>query len=294
MDDSPMAPTLSPELERPIFELAALSRPKEIPTLMRVSWRVKLWVEPLLYRTLLIRGTSHLTVTDCFPSCGVDTFMQIASTEKASFLRDSVRNLMVDFLSTESTHAVLSACKSVENLHVIIAAGLSLQSALPPLDMPLRHLYCDLQDFCEMSSFEPFCHSSFHKITHLELFAGFEGLWSRLVDLPQLTHLALGTTGDIPVCEQVLATLKSLRALVILHHPPPARLSVELAILSEDPRFVMMGLDYHIEDWQTGILTGDDYWARADEFIAKRISGEIERESPVRRKFFLGEKDEEA
>jgi len=31
--------------------------------------------------------------------------------------------------------------------------------------------------------------------------------------------------------------------------------------------------------WQKGVLTGDDYWARADQLIAKRISGVIDRES---------------
>ncbi|KAJ7131272.1 hypothetical protein C8R44DRAFT_871785 [Mycena epipterygia] len=126
MDDSPIVQTLRLELERKIFELAALSRPKAIPTLMRVAWRVKLWVEPLLY-------------------------------------------------------------------------------------------------------------------------------WP----------------------------LKYLRALVLLH-TPPAHLSAELAIFSEDPRFVMMQLEYYEEDWQAGILTGDDYWVRADDFIAKRIAREIERESSIR------------
>ncbi|KAJ7131237.1 hypothetical protein C8R44DRAFT_978191 [Mycena epipterygia] len=257
---------------------------------MRIAWRVKLWVEPLLYRTLLIRRTSHLTVTDCFPSCSLSTFMEIVSTEKASFLRDSVRNLVVDFLSTENIRAVLSTCKSVENIHVIVADSPSLYYAPPSLSMPLRHLYCDIQDFCDITSFELFRHSSFHRITHLELFTG--------------SLISCSATTDIPVCGQALAALKYLRALIILH-TPPAHLSVELEILSEDPRFVMMQLEYYEEDWEAGILTGDDYWARADEFIAKR-SREIERESLVRMfptrahdyvlsrtQFFLGEEDEE-
>ncbi|KAJ7615180.1 hypothetical protein B0H17DRAFT_1152872 [Mycena rosella] len=32
------------------------------------------------------------------------------------------------------------------------------------------------------------------------------------------------------------------------------------------------------KDWQTGVLTGMDYWTWTDVFIAKRISGEVERE----------------
>jgi hypothetical protein len=34
---------LPPELERTIFEIAALLEPTNIPTLMRIAWRVKHW-----------------------------------------------------------------------------------------------------------------------------------------------------------------------------------------------------------------------------------------------------------
>ncbi|KAJ7112709.1 hypothetical protein C8R44DRAFT_882462 [Mycena epipterygia] len=145
----------------------------------------------------------------------METFLQIARTQKVSFLRGSVRNLMVHFLSAEQTPAVL--CLS-------------------------QHL----------------------------------------------NHLALNTTTHIPVCGQVLAMLKSLRALLILC-PPPTQLRDEFAILVEDPRFVIMGIAYWAHDWQAGILTGVDSWTRADEFIAKRISGEINR-----RRFFFGEEEKQA
>ncbi|KAJ7112717.1 hypothetical protein C8R44DRAFT_741789 [Mycena epipterygia] len=143
--------------------------------------------------------------------------------------------------------------------------------------MPLKHLCCD-------TSFEPFHHPSFRQITHLELFAGVGGHWTRLVELPQLTHLALNTKREIPVCSLILATLKSLRALLILC-PPPPHLRHELAILAKDSRFAMMQFSNYAEDWHTGILTGVDYWARADQFIAKRMSGEIDC-----RTFFLDER----
>jgi hypothetical protein len=40
--------TLPLELERKIFEVAALFRPVTIPAMMRVAWRVKLWRGELL------------------------------------------------------------------------------------------------------------------------------------------------------------------------------------------------------------------------------------------------------
>ncbi|KAJ7633934.1 hypothetical protein B0H17DRAFT_1217430 [Mycena rosella] len=56
----------------------------------------------------------------------------------------------------------------------------------------------------------------------------------------------------------------------------------DLNTLCNEPRFVMMPLNNYIQDWQRGVLTGRDYWARADAFIAKRASGNIDRRS-----FFL-------
>jgi hypothetical protein len=32
-----------------------------------------------------------------------------------------------------------------------------------------------------------------------------------------------------------------------------------------------------IRDWQIGARGGDDFWVRAEQFIAKRISGEVDR-----------------
>ncbi|KAJ7112705.1 hypothetical protein C8R44DRAFT_985094, partial [Mycena epipterygia] len=60
--------------------------------------------------------------------------MEIARTKKASFLRDSVQNLVVDFISIEDTRAVLYMCQSIENFHVLTTASPRLHSAGPKLD----------------------------------------------------------------------------------------------------------------------------------------------------------------
>jgi hypothetical protein len=75
----------------------------------------------------------------------------------------------------------------------------------------------------------------------------------------------------------MLRTFGSLRALLFLGHQPTA-LSVDLEVLAADPRFVITPVRYYFKDWQMDALTGRDYWARADEFIAKRQSGEIDSE----------------
>jgi hypothetical protein len=59
----------------------------------------------------------------------------------------------------------------------------------------------------------------------------------------------------------------------------------EWEIITGDPRFVMLVLPLvdSLADWQRGILGGLDFWARAENFIAKRISGEVNRESQTYR-----------
>ncbi|KAF7372557.1 hypothetical protein MVEN_00118200 [Mycena venus] len=42
----------------PVFEMAALARLTSIPTLMLVSNRVELWVEPILYRVIPLSSSS--------------------------------------------------------------------------------------------------------------------------------------------------------------------------------------------------------------------------------------------
>ncbi|KAJ7914160.1 hypothetical protein B0H13DRAFT_1873233 [Mycena leptocephala] len=232
---------MAPELERHIFELFALSRPASIPNLMLVAWRVKHWVEPLLYHTLVI---GFDPIPD-LPRCRADTVADIARTKSPAFLRDSTRNLMLNCNTTEETHTYLPLFPRIENLWFASRRG---EPPAAVTEIPsLKHLYCDLRD------------------------------WTGLAALPCITHLALDDSSLIRICVGILGAFQSLRALIILKGPP-ASLPSELEVLAADPRFVMCHRPNYANDWQIGALTGRDYWARTDEFIAKRISGEIDRE----------------
>ncbi|KAJ6516533.1 hypothetical protein C8R47DRAFT_1063238 [Mycena vitilis] len=62
---------LPAELERYVFEQVALSRTVAIPRLLRVAQRVKIWIEPLLYRTIVVNTRSKRWLPfDCCPLCG--------------------------------------------------------------------------------------------------------------------------------------------------------------------------------------------------------------------------------
>ncbi|KAJ7078795.1 hypothetical protein C8R44DRAFT_895856 [Mycena epipterygia] len=53
-----LEPLLPPEIEREIFELSALSESRVIPRLNLVAHRVKIWIEPLLYRIISVEHPS--------------------------------------------------------------------------------------------------------------------------------------------------------------------------------------------------------------------------------------------
>ncbi|KAJ7182411.1 hypothetical protein C8R43DRAFT_967178 [Mycena crocata] len=278
MDDEPVdrnPQSLPADLERYIFEMLAVSWPVSIPTLVLVAARVKEWLEPLLYRTLVIGGCSPI---DGLPHCNFDTFRLLA-TERSSLHRDSVRNIIVKGMRRSDLKTILTAFVGV--------VGINFEASIGPRNhrylgnLPLRSLYLAACDFVEMAKIDPLQYSCFVNISHLELFE-FEVLeyaegvtYTALAALPRLTHLSFIDCHSVPpFCAQLLDTCQGLCALVL-----PNILEGEVVSDIVDPRFVAMSLGDYAADWQRGILLGDDYWARADTFIAKRISRELPRDA---------------
>ncbi|KAJ7213440.1 hypothetical protein GGX14DRAFT_618676 [Mycena pura] len=293
MAEAHMCSCLPPELEFKIFKLAALSRPASTPTLMRVAWRVKQWVEPLFYRTLAIGEE----VIDGLPACDMQTLTRIIQTKSPAFLADAVRNVMLRYQEPYDAHVILSACPGIENLYLTPLFRHPTHHTLPAFDVPsLRQLYCHLDNVFDLYSIDPFVHTTLAPITHLEMFddpGTIERhgpmrdipLGTRLSVLPHLTHLALNLDHAIIwVCVQVLAECACLRVLVVFceNEWQEEGRDAGSEVLASDVRGVMMSLRNYLKDWQRGILTGNDYWARAEALIAKRISGEVDR-----RAFFL-------
>ncbi|KAJ6524653.1 hypothetical protein DFH09DRAFT_1418480 [Mycena vulgaris] len=132
-------------------------------------------------------------------------------------------------------------------------------------------------------AFESFAQPFFSHLTHPELFDGLSddngdpAKWNGITALIHLPHLAVDTPNIIPSCPHLLEGCTSLRALIIVDEMPVTDFLLPRDSFTREPRFVVMPLKNYSGDWQRGVLTGRDYWARADEFIAKRISGEIAR-----------------
>ncbi|KAJ7662194.1 hypothetical protein DFH06DRAFT_1471757 [Mycena polygramma] len=167
-----MAPFLPPDLEREIFDVVASEGMKSIPPLLRVAQRVKLWMEPLLYRVIflqednnpfnlhaqqdLFKGTRDVMIPPQALAAAIERL-------PASFFRTHVRHVFLDCraftLSTlsrdhqaaarlngrsvEDRDALLARCTGAVSMYIIsIQDAPSLLACLSRV--PLRRLEANL------------------------------------------------------------------------------------------------------------------------------------------------------
>ncbi|KAJ7912144.1 hypothetical protein B0H13DRAFT_2327579 [Mycena leptocephala] len=217
----------------------------------------------------------------------MEKFQDIMHTKPEGFLRDSVRNLTVEGVEKQEFKDLLDACSAVENLNLLVV---SWDPDVLALDSSLRRLSCLFSTFVWNSRNG----ASFGFITHLTLFGdagnnlGFrstddsnDSLLSLFVGLPRLTHLGLGGEFDdlLPLGPELLKHGKSLRALAYLTRFWPRSPPSETALFATNPCVVVVALNFHREDWHRGVLEGSDFWARTDDLIERRLSGNAERDS---------------
>ncbi|KAJ6482294.1 hypothetical protein C8R47DRAFT_1073586 [Mycena vitilis] len=298
------APVLPEDLERDIFELSAHSCPLSTVRLMLVARRVKLWVEPLLYQSLVSRSFmwSHIGAVDYPVLRGLPTLLDIVEKKStSSFLREKVRNLMLPSFAPgdiNTVAAILSACSGVENLYVNVASAVSMPTLLPMLSqIPLTRLCCNVQFLFGSHSQIDFTHQLFARMTHLEVFdkprtrVDYLKSWGDLALVPNLTHVSFVAPAFITVSPSLLRASTSLRAVIVMAHRWAAQPLIDSHVdgeeLLKDPRFVVMDYIDMQADWQVGVHGGVDYWWRANDFIARRSAGEVE--SPFLEDIILGD-----
>ncbi|KAJ7798772.1 hypothetical protein B0H14DRAFT_2905776 [Mycena olivaceomarginata] len=240
-------PYLPPELERQIFEIAALSCPKDIPTLMRISRRIKYWVEPLLYRVIV------LSPHDLYRLSGIDDAKSFPSVTAADLL-DHITTKSPSFFGASVTHLYFDGDIPISTLDAILGACLGIDN-LGPFDFTVP-LFCN--------------------ITHLQIWDNYAALQAEictgLARMPRLTHLALNTVASVvPVLHPRLLANVRLCAIVFLvrHRPNPTPLGVD------DARFVCIVRDSYFTDWFHGATSGLNFWALADALIAARRAGKV-------------------
>ncbi|KAJ7895356.1 hypothetical protein B0H13DRAFT_2338850 [Mycena leptocephala] len=149
------------ELERVIFEIAALSR--------------------LLYQSILV---SSATLSG-FPVFSVDILLRVIATEPPKFLQNAVRNLSIEDATQSEAAAILMP-------HSLPLSNVPLLGAL----QFLRQLAVSIEGFAECCTIDD-VPALFPNITHLELLDTYwdptldvHGVCARLALIANLTHVA--------------------------------------------------------------------------------------------------------
>ncbi|KAJ7038821.1 hypothetical protein C8F04DRAFT_1231925 [Mycena alexandri] len=273
-------PCFPPELEREIFELAAVWYPRAIPALLRVCHRVHCWTEPLLYAVLPLDRRRSIR----------DVHERLIAKP---FLRTAIGHVLVDLRFFEDSEwctligQILSSTES--KLDVVIKGGIldsapgykSFRTALRQMPQHLTFEFAmDLEIFILLKE------SVLSTVTHLTLLHTDQyksitwDYWLRIADLPALTHLCLTANVSRVILPQLLDQCPRLQAVVTTWLTPAnSRARVEAfsyVLTTPDPRVVVTNLPDFFDEWERTARCGYDLWMRADEFIARKRRGEIE------------------
>ncbi|KAJ6534527.1 hypothetical protein DFH09DRAFT_1092117 [Mycena vulgaris] len=181
-------------------------------------------------------------------SCKAETIIRLLSSRPTSFFEASVRNLLMRDMKEDLEEAILCAC-STADLEIIEG----------------------FQAWYHCRIVLVFCASP----AELRK-AAVSQLWSHGSVEPMLADDTLANRGFIRLWLS-LDTSRSLRVPVWLS--PNGEFVADDQdgeTLVRDTCFVVMRCREYVKDWQMGAHTGPDYWTRAEDFIAKCRSGEID------------------
>ncbi|KAK7051905.1 hypothetical protein R3P38DRAFT_3386552 [Favolaschia claudopus] len=278
----PESPILPPELEREIFETAAIRHPEIIPNLFLVSRRVHDWVECIKYRTILpFAREADLGVQMLCSDAQLLRAIQ-SDSKPEWFFCDRVKHLFIESPLTDAQFmTLLSTCKNIDILAVLIFPGTQCMLRLQALHP--RKLGISLRNIIHSVPQDTHFHPILTSVTHLDLYdtKHRDDFIEHLALLNTLTHLSLwNDSTSVAEMSAALSKYRRLEALVDMHggilneaHPT----FQDDAPCTADVRFVSLSLDddAYLQDWVVGTQGGTDFWARADAFIAKRRHGDI-------------------
>ncbi|KAK7039936.1 hypothetical protein R3P38DRAFT_2696078 [Favolaschia claudopus] len=280
IDELSALPRLPPELERKIFEQAALSCFQHIPTLMLTAWRVKLWLEPFLYRVVIdpeLVDEVETAYAD-YPYIPDQTLLQKLRIYSSSSVGLYVRHILWDLSAQNSDDLLvaLSLCVNVTDLFILGDPNTMLLPAINRL-RNLSHLAIHVKSLCTSRSID-FASQTFSRLTHLELLGcdsddfPDHDILVGLGAVPNLTHISFNVVYDAAAVHEQIRTHSNLQCIVFFEvgrakHRP----------LSDDDRFVAVRQTRYITDWLHGATTGDDYWWLVERFIEAKRAGKVER-----------------
>ncbi|KAJ7737316.1 hypothetical protein B0H16DRAFT_105665 [Mycena metata] len=283
------SPFLPPELERKIFEIAASAGNTTIPPLLRVAKRVKIWLEPLLYRRVLI--PSRPSSGEPFLSNG-DVMISITALAAAmqrlppGFLATHVHHLYLEVWAYRNSvydrNRMFAALAGVTDLMLLNLRNFDgVPSLLEEISrLPLRRLHVRLAELFQ--SAPPaiggvvrvdFSHPLFRNITHLSVLSEFKRDWTTGLSLvPCLTHLSFPNPAfdSDSLLVELFRACKILRVLVVLLDPYYGDYPAEFHRMSQQEPRVVFVKARQILGWHSGICGLGGYWEQAETVIEER------------------------
>ncbi|KAF7368006.1 hypothetical protein MSAN_00866400 [Mycena sanguinolenta] len=272
-------PRLPPELEHRIFKIAALARPIGVPTLMLVARRIKIWVEPILYRVVFLKD-SAADYTDVLHYRGLPTFTPDALKKRSQQSFGHVRHLFIDddLVGETALTSWLLACTGATNLYAWLICTPGILDSISGF-MNIQYLTIDVRALCDTTVPLPL----FLTVTHLELLDftnesdNVDCVCRNLSLIPRLTHVALNWRLDSALSHATLCANPQLQCIVFLSPMAP----LDGSPLLDDDRFACINPRVHFyPDWLNGAVFGQDFWYFADAFLAARRAGTIDRTYP--------------
>ncbi|KAK7028720.1 hypothetical protein R3P38DRAFT_2704579 [Favolaschia claudopus] len=274
-----MMPLLPLDLEREVFETAAIRDRAGIPILLRVCRRVHSWIEPLLYRVILI--------TDFYPDSDSPEFAALCATS-ATFKKRAVRHLFLEYPphDDELRTAAQNFLCQLPAIESLVLDGDLCTDVLEIMDkMRLQKLNIRVPSF-SLSSWarSTLSRPLFHSVIHLELYRDQDHIptcwddWTALASLSVLTHLCLDDKLAAQIVKPTLGNCKQLEVVIWALWDGTRNAVYDAQNLSvTDCRLVVMDMPIFEDDWEEGARFGKDFWVRADAFLAKKRSGEIDK-----------------
>ncbi|KAJ7879473.1 hypothetical protein B0H14DRAFT_2341367, partial [Mycena olivaceomarginata] len=269
-------PELPYELERQILELSARAHPKHAPQLALVSRYVQIWVEAVIYETIVLGGIGRSKQ---------DLFWSTLSLRPPNFFSKNVRHLhLTSGVSYTRARHLISVCTNLSTLTCWAKSSQHQRGAA------LRRLSIDADMLWPRNgpnTVPDLTHPVFASLTHLEIVnprSGFD--WSPLLDgsVPHLTHLAMGDleaahaeslipffcdalASEDPRLELIIAVSRSEHFLDALALAPD---------LKDTPRFVCLPSYHHplgpTEYWEGVSRREVEFWSRRDAISSNVVS----------------------
>ncbi|KAF8655613.1 hypothetical protein AX16_002995 [Volvariella volvacea WC 439] len=296
-DTTPAEPRLPQDLERAIFEFAALNDRRSIPLLMRVARRIRIWLEPIHYETVILR-TTYLN-----PSPNNAHLFHEIFKPPSSYVHH-IRHLSIPLAgNNDQLSTFVSQCANIQNLQLsgnivpAIASALITAIRSPNRTVSPKGLLRFSGSLYEVfrDTQVDFNHEAFKDLTHLDLAGNVVG-WKegnnyaclknlRYVSFPEVYQ---GLGHIVAMC---LRYCEALEAVIVFSFSfeeneafedelPKVRNRLRLdGTMEEIPEDRVVFLYYDkigynhfswIDDWIRGATGGIDMWKIAEEIIQER------------------------